>query len=371
VREAGNFIASEFAKFKLTPLSQNFKQSFSYPINTFPGNMYLRVNGVLLKPGVDFLVDPSCKSVTGKFYTKTAPNSLLESLINLKQFAQKDSTTALLLNYTDSLKKQSSVPIKVIKDVLKAPLLIETTTSKLTWSTATYQNTKPILLVNNTFFNDTLNEVEVNIEQKFIPDFTTQNIVGMIQGQRSDSTLVLTAHYDHLGMMGSNAIFNGANDNAGGVAMLLSFAKYYASNKPKFNTVCIAFSGEEAGLIGSEYFVNNPLVPLDRIKFLFNMDLMCNGEEGITIVNGQVYEKEFLMLDSINKKNNFVAQIKSRGKAANSDHYWFSEKGVPSFFAYTMGGVPHYHDVNDRTETLSFKAFESIFDLIKNFLAQF
>jgi hypothetical protein len=99
--------------------------------------------------------------------------------------------------------------------------------------------------------------------------------------------------------------------------------------------------------------VDNPLFPLQHIRFLFNLDLMGNGEEGITVVNATEHPQAFDLLKSINAQYNLLPAINSRGKAANSDHYWFSEAGVPAFFAYTLGPRKAYHDVDDTAETLS------------------
>jgi hypothetical protein len=72
-------------------------------------------------------------------------------------------------------------------------------------------------------------------------------------------------------------------------------------------------------------------------------------------------------LSSINSTQQFVSQVKIRGKAANSDHYFFSEAGVPAFFMYTMGPNKHYHDVGDTYENLSFNEFNDIFQLLVDF----
>jgi len=124
--------------------------------------------------------------------------------------------------------------------------------------------------------------------------------------------------------------------------------------------VFIAFAGEEVGLLGSQHFVSHPLIKLKDIRFLVNLDIMGSGEEGITAVNGTLFEKEFLLLQKINKKQKALPVIKKRGPAANSDHFFFTEAGVPAFFIYTMGPNKNYHDVNDTYENLSFKAFEKI-----------
>ena len=112
-----------------------------------------------------------------------------------------------------------------------------------------------------------INKVDLAIESKFIRNYKSQNVVGYLEGNVPDSCVVVVAHYDHLGMMGDSTVFCGANDNASGVALLLSLAKHYAVHKPKYSILFIAFGGEEIGLIGSKYFVDNPLVPLSSIKF--------------------------------------------------------------------------------------------------------
>jgi Zn-dependent M28 family amino/carboxypeptidase len=133
----------------------------------------------------------------------------------------------------------------------------------------------------------------------------------------------------------------------------------------------IAFAGEEAGLLGSQYFTRNPKVPLANISFLVNVDIMGSGEEGITVVNGSLHKEAFDRLTHINDSLALLPQIKIRGKAANSDHYPFSEKGVPAFFFYTMGPNKHYHDIEDTYDALSFSAFNNLQLLIQGFFNQF
>ena len=193
-------------------------------------------------------------------------------------------------------------------------------------------------------------------------------ICAMVRGTaKPDSFIVLTGHYDHLGGMGSKTYFPGANDNASGISQLLSLARYYAQHPQRYTMAFICFSGEEAGLLGSKYFTENPLIPLSNIRFLVNMDIVGTGEEGITVVNATVYPKEFAMLKQINDEGHYLVKVASRGKAANSDHYFFAEKGVPAFFIYTMGGIKAYHDIYDRRETLPLTDFDNVYRLLLNF----
>src|SRR5690606_27118787 len=134
--------------------------------------------------------------------------------------------------------------------------------------------------------------------------------------------------------------------------------------------VFIGFAGEEAGLVGSQYFVENPLVDLSKIKFLLNFDIMGAGEDGIQIVNSSVFTKEYDLLNRINSDKNYIKQIKKRGEACNSDHCPFYKKGVPSFFVYTLGGAGFYHDVFDTADSLSLSEFQDLKKLFIEFIDQ-
>jgi Zn-dependent M28 family amino/carboxypeptidase len=173
----------------------------------------------------------------------------------------------------------------------------------------------------------------------------TQNVVGFVEGIKyPDSFFVFTAHYDHIGMMGKDVIFPGANDNASGTAMIMDLAKHYSKSKPEYSIVFIAFSGEEAGLYGSRFFSENPLFPLEKIKLLINLDMVGTGSDGIAFVNGSVFTDLFEIVNQINEEKNYLKRIKARGEACNSDHCFFYQKGVPAFFIYSMGKEHmHYH----------------------------
>ena len=154
-----------------------------------------------------------------------------------------------------------------------------------------------------------------------IKSVQSQNVIGMVEGSvYPDSFLIVSAHYDHLGMQG-DAIFFGGNDNASGTSTLISMAAHYAKpeNRPRYSMLFIAFTGEEAGLLGSRHYVErDPLIPLEKTKFILNLDLMANGDEGITAVAGLDYPEDFAALQAINTENNAVSQVKGRTNAPKS-----------------------------------------------------
>ena len=130
----------------------------------------------------------------------------------------------------------------------------------------------------------------------------------------------------------------------------------------------MAFGAEEVGILGSKFYVDNPLFPLEDVKFVLNLDILGTGDEGITVVNGVQHKKLFKKLTSINSKQQYLAKVKIRGRAANSDHYWFSQLGIPAFFIYTMGGIKAYHDVYDKSQTLPLSEFDDLYHLLIEFI---
>ena len=98
--------------------------------------------------------------------------------------------------------------------------------------------------------------------------------------------------------------------------------------------------------------------------------MIGTGNEGITVVNATEFKLEFETLKKINQEQQLLKLIKPRGKAPNSDHYWFSEKGVHCFFIYTMGGISAYHDVLDKEITLPLTEYVDLFTLITHFVEQ-
>jgi len=332
MKKAANFLAAEFKTLGVQPLNgKNYFQDFSYPANTFPGKMEVEINGQSLTPGVDFIIGSESRGAKGK-----------------GKLEEKDSA-----DFIDYDKR-----------------IIINLQDKLTWSVEQQVADYTLIQIDKKRFTGTPATYKVNIENKFINDFKTANICGMVRGTAlPDSFIFITAHYDHLGGMGKDTYFPGANDNASGDALLLSLAKYYAAHPAKYSIGFILFAGEEAGLVGSKYYSEHPIVPLKQIRFLINTDLAGTGDEGITVVNATEFPNEFALMNKINDQYKYLAKINARGKAANSDHYFFTEKGVPAFFFYTLGGIKAYHDVFDKASTLPLNEQDQLDSLLIKFNA--
>jgi hypothetical protein len=377
--KAAQYLKNEFIALGLKPMFNEYEQQFLLSVNTFPGEIELEIDNKKLKPGEDFLVKPFSGTQKGIYRTiEFKKKYFLKTNRFFKQISKSNCKDRILVIKKDDFTTKEEIEkynncIGLIKqfDGFELAAIVEVSSKKLTWHVATNYTGIPFIEVKASSWTEEPGELYINIENKFEEIYTSQNVFGYIEGSHyPDSFIVFSAHYDHLGHMGKETFFPGANDNASGTAMLLNLAKSYskAQSQPKYSILFIAFGAEEAGLIGSKFYVQHPLFPLNRIKFLMNMDLLGTGEEGMTVVNGSVYTKEFDLLNSINEKKNYLPKIKKRGKAANSDHYYFSENGVPSFFIYTLGGISAYHDIYDIPKTLPLTKYKEVYSLIKDFV---
>ena len=333
VNKAASFISKELKSIGLSKFGKSYSQNYSFPVNTFPSSMSVVLDGKALIAGKHYLIYPSAETIKAGF-----------------QLFKMDSVTY------EANDGRRPFPIKV------------KLRKKLTYTVATQlSDNVTIELLKDSFPNE-LKSIDIIFENKFIPSFKCQNLCSYVKGtQQPDSFIVFTAHYDHLGAMGKDTYFPGANDNASGVSVLLNLAKYYKAHPSKYSVAFIFFSGEEAGLLGSKYYSEHPVFPLSKIKFLTNLDLLGTGDDGIMVVNATVFKDQFEKLNRINVDKNYLKQIKQRGKAANSDHYWFTEKGVPSFFIYTMGGIQAYHDIYDIEKTLPLTKYLEVCKLLIEF----
>ncbi len=357
---AAKFISNEFQTIGLKSFKKDFYQKFKIEVNTFPSSMILEIDGVKLKPGEDYLIDPLSNSLTGSFEIVQINKEELLDDDKIRKVIKSAAGKVLLIDETKfetddkEKKKKADDLINFLKYNPQVPIsaIIIYSTNKLTWNNATIQASKPSFIVKKELDLKKLKNINIDVKADLI-EYQTQNIIGYVEGTEiPDSFLVVLAHYDHLGMMGKDTYFPGANDNASGIAMMLNLAKHYTENPLKYSVVFIALSAEEIGIVGSKYFVDNPLFDLQKIKFLVNFDLAGTGDEGIKVVNGSVYKEKFDLLSNLNDNNGYLKSVQIRGAACNSDHCMFHKKGVPCFYIYTLGGIQAYHDIYDKYKTL-------------------
>jgi len=193
-------------------------------------------------------------------------------------------------------------------------------------------------------------------EQEGDPAVSGVNVVGWIAGQTPGEgpALVITAHYDHLGII-NGEIYNGADDNASGVAALIAVAQYFTLHRPNHDVIFAAVDAEEIGRLGSRAFVASPPVPLERIALNLNYDMVSRSPAGELYVAGTFHT---LALKSL------VEEVAARspvtllvghddptlGEADDwtllSDHEPFHEAGIP-FLYFGVENHPAYHQPTD------------------------
>lgn len=380
MERAADFLVRKYQEFGLEKVGNSYYQSFTFPINIIQ-NAELKIDGNELEYGRDFIVKPNSKGQN--FHQKEiyhfdplAFKEALSSELNLVKFIECDMKSQLDKHLVfppfsfevDSLNayyKNWATFYRPNENRKRA--IFYFSKDKFISSLSQTQDSISEFIVNEKWYTKRLKIDDYKIESRFEPSFKANNIVGKIEGNKRDSLIVITAHYDHLGKVG-NVFFPGASDNASGVVFVLELAKYFSKVQPNHTLVFICFGAEEAGLVGSTYFVENPMIDLTKVKFLLNFDIMGAGEEGIQIVNSTIFTKEFEKLNELNTQHRYLKQIKKRGEACNSDHCPFYEKGVPSFFIYTLGGPGFYHDIDDKADTLSLSEFEDLLTLFQNFI---
>jgi Peptidase family M28/PDZ domain/PA domain len=201
-----------------------------------------------------------------------------------------------------------------------------------------------------------------------------KNVVAVLEGDGplADETIVLGAHYDHLGYGGSGSlapwttdIHNGADDNASGTATLIEVARRLATNghKPRRRIVFIAFTGEERGLLGSAHYVRQPRFPLEKTIAMFNLDMVGRLNDDKLAVYGTGTAKEFdPLVERLCSQFGFKL-TKHAGGFGPSDHSSFYSKKIPVLHLFT-GTHSDYHRPSDDTEKLNVPGMRRIADML-------
>ncbi|MEA1787200.1 M28 family peptidase [Arenibacter sp. GZD96] len=203
---------------------------------------------------------------------------------------------------------------------------------------------------------------------------TGTNVIGFID-HKAENTIVIGAHYDHLGMGGEGslhregqAIHNGADDNASGVAVLLQLAEKLKQIPARHNYLFLAFSGEEMGLLGSNYFVKNPTINLSKVNCMLNMDMVGRLREDITLsISGTgtatLWEQ---IVQTTNPGFKLVLQQSGVGP---SDHTSFYLQDIPVLHFFT-GQHEDYHKPSDDSEKLNYEGMQLLTDYITAILME-
>lgn len=224
-------------------------------------------------------------------------------------------------------------------------------------------------------------KIELNMEAT---DLKVSNVFGMIEGSDpvlKDEVVIYVAHFDHLGTDGKEGVFNGADDNASGTVALIEIAEAFMNEKrhPKRTVGILWVSAEEVGLFGSQYFADHPMVPLEKIAAVINLDMVgrtktkedaLSGRSDLTIMGGDTVkviggkQSKVLMeisdktLEEMNLIGNYTYNDLSHPERYffRSDHINFARRNIPVLF-YSTGTHRDYHMVTDEEELIDYEKF--------------
>jgi len=197
---------------------------------------------------------------------------------------------------------------------------------------------------------------------------TGTNVIGYIDN-KAENTIIIGAHYDHLGYgaegslhRGERAIHNGADDNASGVAVLLNLAERLKAKNTNNNYLFMAFSGEEMGLLGSNYFVKNPTIDTKKVDYMINMDMVGRLKADSTLAVYGVGTSPIFKQTVTANNSKFKIVAKESG-VGPSDHTSFYHADIPVLHFFT-GQHEDYHKPTDDTEKLNYEGMQTISNYI-------
>jgi Zn-dependent M28 family amino/carboxypeptidase len=206
------------------------------------------------------------------------------------------------------------------------------------------------------------------------------NVIGFIGGKSSRKLLVITAHYDHVGIgkpSSGDSIYNGADDNASGTATLLALAEYFSNNRPEHSIIFAALDAEEMGLRGAKALVSDFPFPLDQILVNVNMDMVSRNDQGEIYASG-TYQNPHLKpilekaSQGLSPKLLFGHDLPATGSnnwTQSSDHGAFYDRGVPHIY-FGVEDHKDYHTPSDEFKNIQPEFFYNAANLIlKSILA--
>ena len=370
--KAGAFLEKEYEK---AGVDEVVRQPFTLDIQTFAGKMQMWADGKKLTAGIDFSMREYSPGVKGEFpiyHVDTLRFDADRMFRDLEKPEYKDCLVACEFWFTykhreafGRLQKAGECPNAGLIYTWPSPI-------KFFKAYGHRVVDKPIVWVTPEAIEG-VQRVRLNVDAKFMKAYECFNVISKVEGERHDSCFVFTAHYDHVGNLGKKVFYAGANDNASGSAALVTLAAYYAKHRPKYDIYFLAFSGEDANLRGSTYFVEHPTFPLERIKYLFNIDMIGDNNPILYCEVSDAGMEAFPLFEKINSERQYFKALNRGDLAANSDHYVFATRGVPCIFLENEKGdaYQYYHTILDNYKHAVFDSYEPLFRLVRDVVEQY
>ena len=370
--KAGKYLKQEY---KDAGVDEVILQPFTIDINTFSGKMEMVADGKKLRPGVDYSMREYSPGVHGEFPLYFVDTLNFDANKMFADLAKPENANCMVVCefwFTYKHGKDFSRLQKAGECTNAGVIYTWTSPIKFYKAYGHRVADKPIVWVTPEAIQG-VKKVKLDVDNKFLKDYEIFNVIAKVEGARHDSCYVFTAHYDHLGNLGKNIYYAGANDNASGTAAIVTLAEYYAKNRPEFDMYFLSFSGEDANLRGSEYFAQHPIVPLEQIKYLFNIDMIGDNNPVQYCEVSDSGMRGYSLFEQINNEKQYFQGLNRGDLAANSDHYPFAKRGVPCIFLENQEGdaFQFYHTIYDTFETAVFTSYAPVFKLVTDFIAQY
>ena len=371
--DAGRWNAVE-GKEKYLPWLQHFQ----FPMNVMRGAMSLSVDGVAYAPTFDFTVkefSPSCHGffkvthLDEEAYRREGFMEHLSSGIYRDQFVVIDWERYLETIQPDPFDKYK--PWLTELDNIGGILLQQEEQFPYFKARTYYQSKHPVLFVNESFPDDA-REIELHVDAEMLPTRDAHNVVAWLPGTdpKADTYYTFIAHYDHLGYMGADFMFPGANDNGSGSAMLVTLAKYFSKHRPAHGVQFILLDAEEENLLGGFFYCENPRLPLDKIEYLIDLDMVGDDSDHLSTQitpGGEAGLERFRAINADGKFPPFDFVMEEMND--DSDHFSFAQKGVPGIYFETEGSIlQYYHTPRDNFQNTRDSNFDRLFHLITEFV---
>ncbi len=395
--KAATYITKEFKSIGLKPKGEKgFIQKFKFNSGaTFGGSTQLVVNNYIFKNGEDFYPLPFSGNAVVTNYISRVGYGISDTGLKQDDYRSKMNIAKRIFlietgtpdgsqphgkfaEWSDLRKK---IDLAIVKGAA-AIIFINSDTSlsdpKADWLNHTTPVAIPVLfakgkaarlLHDSVITNCTVGAEIIHIEKE------GSNIVGYVDN-KATSTIIVGAHYDHLGFgdegslyRGEKAIHNGADDNASGTAALIELAKFVRAHGLKSkNYLFLAFSGEEKGLLGSNYFVKHPTIDIKQVSCMINMDMLgrLKTDDKALIINGTGTSPQWKeWLDSIPTGDMRLKTTESG--VGPSDHTSFYLQNIPVLHFFS-GTHSDYHKPTDDESKINYDGEMQIIELIETLL---
>ena len=302
---------------------------------------------------------------------KDFANDMRQRQIMMKRFSNERMV------FTDEAALANEAPVLMVSAVVAAEILGTTEAELLAFKSDLVRQKKSI----SSKFKPA--PINLTIERTEKP-VDTYNVVGFLEGtDKKEEVIVITAHYDHIGVSKDGKINNGANDDGSGTVTVMQVAEAFgraaaAGNKPRRSILFMTVTGEEKGLLGSEYYSNHPLFPLENTVCDLNIDMTGRRDEGhegkpdyIYVIGSDKLSSQLHDVLLEQNKNHMGLDLDFTFNDPNdpnrfyyrSDHYNFAKKKIPVAFFFN-GVHEDYHQPTDDVEKIDFDQVQKIGRLV-------